>query len=223
MVQQCATSEYAPLASINLKPMKSGQTMLVFQYHLYIPLPNQQRLEEMQNHVVTWHMPAILGSEIGMWWRHKGAWLAYAGHTCGGLGLCSRVKWGVPVPPWAHHQHIPNYAAIVGLLLYCRTRDWRCSHIAEKGCASHQRNPVLPAWNKVMLQNFLYNEAMFDRETVPKAETSTGKQAFPKYSLVSVSHELSWLMTMASGIMIRLQRILVRPLVLKMWPQSVPA
>ena len=66
MVQLSATSEYAPLASINLKPMKSGQTMLVFQYHLYIPLPNQQRLEEMQNHVVMWHMPAILGSEIGM-------------------------------------------------------------------------------------------------------------------------------------------------------------
>ena len=52
---------------------------------------------EMQNHVTMWHMVGILGGKIGMWWPYKGTWLAYAGHTCGGLGLCAWVKWGVPV------------------------------------------------------------------------------------------------------------------------------
>ena len=76
---------------------RGGQTKWTFS-DLYVTLPCEPQLG-MQNHVTTEPTMSILESEIGMGRPHKGGWMAYAGHTCGGLTIprWSYLWWSWPI------------------------------------------------------------------------------------------------------------------------------
>ena len=86
--------------------------------------------------------PVLLEGKVGIWWPHKGVWLAYSGYSMGSLGLGAAGQMGCAVAG-GHHQHIPNYAAIVCLLLYCRTWDYKWSHLYFPICTCYYLRSIL--------------------------------------------------------------------------------
>ena len=66
--------------------------------------------------------PVLLEGKVGIWWPHKGVWLAYSGYSMGSLGLGAAGQMGCAVAegPSSAHSQLCSHCLLVTLLPHLR-------------------------------------------------------------------------------------------------------
>ena len=66
--------------------------------------------------------PVLLEGKVGIWWPHKGVWLAYSGHGMGspGLGAAGQMGCAVAGGPSSAHSQLCSHCLLVTLLPHLR-------------------------------------------------------------------------------------------------------